>query len=106
MVTSSTTRGRPPRGAASPPFAAQTAFRRASRGDYFAWLDHIWPAAGCASPVRLRGTIRHIDTATGELLRDISTTDMPDGVIYKTCGNRRATVCSFCAETYRRDAYR
>ena len=105
MVTSSTTRGRPPPGAAPPPFTAQTAFRRASHGDYFGWLDHIWPAAGCASPVRLRGTIRHIDTATGELLRDVSTTDMPDGVIYKTCGNRRATVCSSCAETYRRDAY-
>jgi hypothetical protein len=30
---------------------------------------------------------------------------MPDGVIYKPCGNRRATVCPSCAETYRRDAY-
>ena len=30
---------------------------------------------------------------------------MPDGVIYKPCGNRRATVCPGCAETYRRDAY-
>ena len=30
---------------------------------------------------------------------------MPDGVIYKPCGNRRATTCPGCAETYRRDAY-
>jgi hypothetical protein len=30
---------------------------------------------------------------------------MPDGVIYKPCGNRRATVCPSCAATYRRDAY-
>ena len=30
---------------------------------------------------------------------------MPDGVIYKACGNRRATVCPSCAETYRADAY-
>ena len=30
---------------------------------------------------------------------------MPDGVIYKPCGNRRVTVCPGCAETYRRDAY-
>ena len=30
---------------------------------------------------------------------------MPDGVIYKPCGNRRATVCPGCAETYHRDAY-
>ena len=30
---------------------------------------------------------------------------MPDHVIYKPCGNRRATTCPGCAETYRRDAY-
>jgi hypothetical protein len=30
---------------------------------------------------------------------------MPDGIIYKACGNRRAAVCPSCAETYRRDAY-
>ena len=43
--------------------------------------------------------------ATGELLRTIPTLGMPDGVIYKPCGNRRATTCPGCAETYRRDAY-
>ena len=30
---------------------------------------------------------------------------MPDGVLYKRCGNRRATVCPSCAELYQRDAY-
>ena len=30
---------------------------------------------------------------------------MPDGVIYKSCGNRRASVCPHCAEVYRRDAF-
>jgi hypothetical protein len=30
---------------------------------------------------------------------------MPDGAIYKPCGNRRTSVCPGCAETYRRDAY-
>ena len=30
---------------------------------------------------------------------------MPDWSIYKACGNRRATTCPGCAETYRRDAY-
>ena len=105
MVTGSTTRGRPPGGAAPPRFASESAFTRAAQGDYFAWLDHIWPAAGCASPVRLRGIIRHIDIATGELLRDVNTKNLPDGVIYKACGNRRTTACPSCAETYRRDAY-
>ena len=30
---------------------------------------------------------------------------MPDGVIYKACGNRRVSACPSCAETYRRDAF-
>ena len=30
---------------------------------------------------------------------------MPDGVIYKPCGNRRAAVCPACAEVYRADTY-
>ena len=69
------------------------------------WLDHVWHAAACTRPIRLRGDIKHIDPATGELLRTIPTDGMPDGAIYKPCGNRRATTCPGCAETYRRDAY-
>ena len=72
---------------------------------YDAWLDHVWPAAACSRPVKLRGDIKHIDPGTGELLRTIPTIGMPDGAIYKPCGNRRTSVCPGCAETYRRDAY-
>ena len=104
-MTTRTTRGRPRPGAAPPSSAAASAFTRATSSDYFAWLDHVWPAAACTHPVRLHGSIRHIDTATGEILRDISTENLPDGLIYKACGNRRATTCPACAETYRRDAY-
>ena len=74
-------------------------------GAYDAWLDHVWPAAACTRPIRLRGTISHVDPATGELLRTIPTDDLPDQAIYKPCGNRRATACPGCAETYRRDAF-
>jgi hypothetical protein len=72
---------------------------------YRGWLDHVWHAAACTRPVRLRGDIKHIDPGTGELLRTVPTLGMPDGTIYKPCGNRRTTVCPGCAETYRRDAY-
>jgi hypothetical protein len=72
---------------------------------YDAWLDHVWSAAACTRPVRLRGDIKHIDPATGELLYTIPTVGMPDWSIYKACGNRRASTCPGCAETYRRDAY-
>ncbi len=30
---------------------------------------------------------------------------MPDGVIYKACGNRRESVCPSCSKVYQRDAY-
>ena len=86
-------------------FADERVFATRHSAGYYAWLDHVWPAAACTRPVRLRGDIKHIDPATGELLRTIPTVGMPDGVIYKPCGNRRVTTCPGCAETYRRDAY-
>ncbi|HWB38124.1 MAG TPA: replication initiator, partial [Rugosimonospora sp.] len=35
----------------------------------------------------------------------VDTASMPDGLIYKACGNRRASVCPACARTYQRDAF-
>jgi hypothetical protein len=72
---------------------------------YTAWLDHIWPAAACTHPVRLHGDIHRVDARTGEILSTTHTSALPDGVIYKACGNRRASSCPACAETYRRDAF-
>jgi hypothetical protein len=72
---------------------------------YDAWLSHAWPAAACSRPVQLRGRVTHVDPATGEVTAAVHTDDLPDRVIYKPCGNRRATVCPGCAETYRRDAF-
>ena len=86
-------------------FTDERVFAGQHSAGYRAWLDHVWHAAACTRPIRLRGDIKHIDPATGELLRTIPTLGMPDGVIYKPCGNRRATTCPGCAETYRRDAY-
>ncbi len=74
-------------------------------GAYDRWLDHIWPAAGCTHPIRLGGQIHRIDPATGEILTTTPTSALPDGVIYKACGNRRTSACPSCAETYRRDAF-
>jgi len=86
-------------------FADERVFAELHHAGYDAWLDHVWSAAVCTRPVRLRGDIKHIDAMTGELLRTIPTIGMPDGVLYKPCGNRRVSVCPGCAETYRRDAY-
>jgi hypothetical protein len=87
------------------PYAIDTAIQRVRSGDYFAWLDHVWPAAGCRRPVRLRGRFDEVHQASGEVLATAWTSDMPDGVIYKACGNRRHEVCPWCAWTYQGDAY-
>jgi hypothetical protein len=82
-----------------------TAINRAHRPDYHHWLDHVASARGCQRPIRLAGQLHTIDPTTGEVLSSRSTSDMPDGVIYVPCGDRRATVCPACAETYRADTY-
>lgn len=83
----------------------ESALLRAAGPDYFAWLDHVRPAAGCAHPIRLTGDIATVEPATGRLLSSVATADLPDGQIYKPCGNRRASVCPSCARTYQGDAY-
>jgi hypothetical protein len=81
------------------------AFSRASAGsDYFGWIDHVASAAGCSHPIRLAGRVTTRDI-TGAMMTSLATDNMPDGVIYKNCGNRRASVCPSCSVTYRRDAY-
>ncbi|TDB71156.1 replication initiator [Micromonospora sp. KC723] len=83
----------------------ESAFARACDPQVFDWLDHVKAAAGCSHPIRLSGEVATIDRATGRLLASVSTADLPDGEIYKPCGNRRHAVCPSCARTYQRDAY-
>jgi hypothetical protein len=46
------------------------------------------------------------DAATGELAPVAAEGGAgPDGVVYKACGDRRASVCPTCAETYRADTW-
>ncbi|MET9023093.1 replication initiator [Actinopolymorpha sp. NPDC004070] len=90
--------------------AVTTAMARGASPDYGQWLSRVRSAAGCTNPVRLAGKFRTatVNTTRGEVTNDgpeRSTADMPDGVIYKACGNRRASVCPSCSEIYRADAY-
>ena len=78
---------------------------RAARDDYSRRLSGAAAVGGCIRPIRLHGTVRDVDTATGEILSTFDTDTLPDGVIYTACGDRRASVCPPCAETYRRDTY-
>ena len=79
--------------------------QRVTRDDYERWLNTALAAGGCVRPVRLRGTIRDVDTTTGEVLHGLDTEDLPDKAMYVPCGDRRASVCPPCAETYRADTY-
>jgi hypothetical protein len=81
------------------------AIARAARPEYQAWLAHVKTASACTRPVRLAGTMATIETATGRVLSERHTADLPDGVIYKPCGNRRESVCPACSKLYQRDAY-
>jgi hypothetical protein len=78
---------------------------RATQLDYHAWLAGAVTANGCVRPIRLRGSIRDISPSTGEIVRTLDTESLPDGVLYIPCGDRRASVCPACSETYRRDTY-
>src|SRR5215472_17186014 len=78
---------------------------RATRDDYQEWLGTAMAVGGCVRPIRLRGTVRDIDAVTGDFLHALDTENLPDKAIYVPCGDRRASVCPPCAETYRADTY-
>ena len=90
---------------ASPRTLQDELLDRASRDDYHQWLSGTLAAGGCIRPIRLRGIVRDIDPDTGEILDVFDTRNAPDQVIYLPCGDRRASVCPPCAETYRADTY-
>src|SRR3954463_9813319 len=80
--------------------------RRAGSPDHHRWLAHTANTRGCVRPVRLTGALHTVEKATGRILATRHTiTDMPDGVLYVPCGDRRASICPPCAETYRADTY-
>jgi hypothetical protein len=92
----------------APGIEASTAaelLQRASCDDYDLWQKTALAARGCIRPIRLRGTLREVDTVTGEVVHGLDTDDLPDRSIYVPCGDRRASVCAPCAETYRADTY-
>lgn len=80
--------------------------RRAGSFDHCRWLAHTANTRGCVRPVRLTGHLHTVERATGRILDTRhTTTHMPDGVLYVPCGDRRASICPPCAETYRADTY-
>ncbi len=86
--------------------AVRDAFARATRPDYFGWLATSAPPPAAPDPIRLSGDLLTVDgTHRPSSSTRSSTSEMPDGAIYKPCGNRRASVCPSCSTTYQYDAY-
>ena len=64
------------------------------------------PPAAAPAPSGSPAHLHTVEQATGRIVATRhTTTDLPDGVIYVPCGDRRASVCPPCAETYRADTY-
>lgn len=59
----------------------------------------------CNHPIRLVGRSDAVDSDSGELTVTIDSATEPGGALLVACGNRRATVCPACSETYRGDAW-
>ena len=78
--------------------------RAASPGGFEAFRRQVQAAGNCAHPVRLRGRSETVDASTGEITTAFDSETLPDGVVLKACGNRRATRCLTCADAYRQDA--
>jgi hypothetical protein len=72
---------------------------------YERWLELVKHARYCRRPIRLRGGIQEIDLSTGQTRSRYSTSDEPEGVLLKACGNRRAAACPPCSAVYKADAW-
>lgn len=78
---------------------------RIADGTFPALWSQIERTNGCAHPIRLKGQVRQVDKATGEIRQVFDSAGMPDGTILVPCGNRRETVCPSCSYLYAGDAW-
>lgn len=79
--------------------------RAADAKAFTTWAERAKSTGWCRSPIRLSGSTQRIDGPSGEILSSFSSVTEPDRVLLKACGQRRATCCPSCSETYRGDAF-
>ena len=73
-------------------------------GEATAELRQSQRTGHCAHPVLLKGSVRAVDLATGEMRVMYATATESGGVLPVACGNRREAVCPSCSAVYKRDA--
>lgn len=79
--------------------------RAADPAEFERWLQRARATGWCEHPIRLTGTTRRVDPASGEVIGMFSADNEPDGALLKACGTRRATMCGPCSRVYRSDAW-
>ncbi|GII89568.1 replication initiation protein [Sphaerisporangium siamense] len=87
------------------PHAIAAMVARLDDPSYDRWAAQIRRTGGCRQPINMRGTVLHIDPATGRRLHTYTTHTEPGGVLRLPCKTRRASRCPACAKTYRADTY-
>ena len=78
---------------------------RSDRDDADAWTREAARVGHCHRPIKLIGHAHTLDVATGSILSTLDSADLPDGVLYIKCGNRRATACPPCSREYGADMW-
>ncbi len=73
-------------------------------GGYDAFTAQVRAARACRRPVRLAGRVTKSNAERGPAVV-FDSRALPDGVLLKTCGSRRDTVCPPCTSLYRGDAF-
>ncbi|SDJ84649.1 replication initiator [Nonomuraea jiangxiensis] len=73
--------------------------------DYERWRSMVAATGGYAHPVHLAGGSMIVDAGTGEVLHAYTTDGEPSGHLLMACGNRRASVCPACSQTYQADTF-
>ncbi|MEO3752533.1 replication initiator [Streptomyces sp. B6B3] len=76
---------------------------RITAPDYRRWETDVRRIEGCAHPVRLAGSVLLVDSATGEILHEL--TSDKHAPLMVPCGNRRRAWCAPCSRVYQWDTW-
>lgn len=78
---------------------------RFAEGSFEAFATTAAGVNYCHHPIRLVGSSTTYSRVTGAAMASFSSSELPFGVLYRPCGNRRADVCPPCSRVYARDTF-
>lgn len=78
-------------------------WERITAPDYREWEEGVRRIGGCAHPIHLTGTVRLVNTTTGEIVYELANGGRTSLMI--PCGNRRREWCAPCSRVYQWDTW-